>query len=465
MKITGSRQCRLWVLTVIWSIFSASAHENDPKLLDRQPRYEGPGYRSDVAGRRGEPAFPSSGITLMAWLPLPEFGEVYRASDCWGYTSDSGREYAILGFMEGTAFVEITQPGNPQIVAVLEGFVSAWRDIKTYRHFAYASTEGGGGVQVFDLAQIDAGIVTLATTITEGGTLETHNVAIDEDSGFLYRCGGYNVTGLRIYSLADPANPEFVARWDDKYVHDAQIVTYTEGPYAGRQIAFACAGFNGGYVNPGLSIIDVTDKSDLRVLTHYEFPDPVYSHQGWLSEDKRLFYLNDELDERDLNIPTTTHVIDVSDLANPVQVSTFGSGSSAIDHNLYVRNGHIFEANYRSGLRVFNNEADARNPVEVAFFDTYPEDDQAKSNGLWSVYPFFPSGTIIGSDIERGLFVWRLTRCGSSYDVNEDCFVDLKDFGLVAAQWNHYCQGCAQDTDHNGRVTVQDMVSLLNNIP
>ena len=464
MKLSGSRCITLLVLIMIWATIAASAHQDDPKILDRQPRFEGPGYRFDLANKTGEPEFPSSGIQLMAWLTLPEFGSHSMANDCWGYTSGSGREYAIIGLRGGTAFVEVSQPGNPQIIDVLSGPSSSWRDIKTYRHYAYAVSEGGGGIQVFDLEQIDAGIVTLAADITEGGNTATHNVAIDEASGFLYRTGGSG-NGLRIYDLTDPVNPDLVASWDDKYVHDAQIVTYTEGPYAGRQIAFACAGFNGGWVNTGLSIIDVTDKSDLQVLAHYEFPNPVYSHQGWLSEDKQLFYLNDELDEQDLNVQTTTHVIDVSDLSDPVQVSTFTSGSSAIDHNLYVHDGRIFEANYRSGLRVFSNTEDPRNPVEVAFFDTYPDSDSANFNGLWSVYPFFPSGTIIGSDIERGLFVWRLEECGTRYDLNEDCKVDKSDLELVVSEWNQFCTDCNQDADEDGRVTIQDMAMIINNIP
>ncbi|NBP51756.1 MAG: hypothetical protein EBU70_11400, partial [Actinobacteria bacterium] len=46
-----------------------------------------------------------------------------------------------------------------------------------------------------------------------------------------------------------------------------------------------------------------------------------------------------------------------------------------------------------------------------AWFNTHPDDDASPAatfNGLWSNYPYLPSGTILGSDIERGLFVWRL---------------------------------------------------------
>ena len=86
-------------------------------------------------------------------------------------------------------------------------------------------------------------------------------------------------------------------------------------------------------------------------------------------------------------------------------MTSFTSGLPAIDHNLYVRDGFIFEANYRSGLRIFNANVDPLNPPQVGWFDTYPENDNRGFNGAWSNYPFFPSGTVIVSDIERGLFI------------------------------------------------------------
>ena len=53
----------------------------------------------------------------------------------------------------------------------------------------------------------------------------------------------------------------YVGEWIDRYVHDAQIVTYDSGPYAGKEIAFCCAGLNGGGTQTGLSILDVTNKA------------------------------------------------------------------------------------------------------------------------------------------------------------------------------------------------------------
>ena len=62
-----------------------------------------------------------------------------------------------------------------------------------------------------------------------------------------------------------------------------------------------------------------------------------------------------------------------------------------------------------TGLRVLEfGDLAEREIEEIAFFDTFPEDDSVKLSGAWSVYPFLPSGTIIVSDIQNGLFVLKM---------------------------------------------------------
>jgi len=388
------------------------AHDDDPKILDREPPYVGLGFRLGGAppGARtlAGGAFASDGVTLLSWLTLAELDGGESGADCWGYVSPTGREYAIIGTFNGTSFVEITDPTNPSIAGFVDGPDSLWRDVKVYRDHAYAVSEGGWGIQVIWLGQIDSGSVSLVRTVSDPDVAWTHNVAIDEVSGFLYRAGGGD-NGLRIYSLADPANPAYVASWTSRYVHDAQVVTYTTGPYAGRQIAYCCSGFDRGWTQTGLDVLDVTDKSSILQLDRHFYPNPGYSHQGWLSADRRYFYLGDETDEAG-GLPTTTHILDVSDPTAVVGRGTFTNGNSATGHNLYTKGAFVYEANYRSGLRVFDAN-DPRAPFEVGYFDTYPDSDDAGYAGLWSVFPYFPSGVVIGSDMQRGLFVWSVPSC------------------------------------------------------
>ncbi len=392
--------------------------------------------------------FPAENVSLYSHLTLEDLGAKF-AEDCWGYTSPSGREYAIIGLSQGPGFVEITDPTNPVIVDIVNTQNKA-RDMKVYGHSVYTSSEGGP-LNVIDMSRIDEGIVTLVNSFPEGGT---HNVVVDEVSGFLYLAIGGPLVAL---DLANPEVPVFAGIWDGQ-THDAQVVTYTQGKYAGRQIAFVFAGWDGT-----LDIVDVTDKSSMFLMGSTSYPNATYTHQGWLSDDRHYLYVDDEID----GIQRTS-IFDVSDLSNPTFISDFSSTvQTSIDHNLYVRDGFIFEANYTSGLRVFN-ACDPVNPVEVGFFDTFPGNDNAEFSGAWSNYPFFPSGTVIISDRSGGLFVLDVSEAvaggcgGCEADLDENDAVGASDLLALLAAWGSN-PGGPPDFDGDGNVGASDLLFLLAN--
>lgn len=194
-----------------------------------------------------------------------------------------------------------------------------------------------------------------------------------------------------------------MATWNDREVHNAHVVTYESGPHAGRQIAFTCI------VAPEpdtLDVIDVTDKSNILVLDRATYPNSAYAHQCWLSEDRQYLYFGDERDEF-AGLPTTTYVFDVRDLDNVFLATSFTNGNSAIDHNRYVRGNLLFESNLTSGLRVWDI-SEPLAPIEVAWFDSHPDDDSTNFAEMSSNYPFFPSGTVIGIDGRAGLLVFSV---------------------------------------------------------
>ena len=420
-------------LAALTLLTPAQAHEDDPKATPTAlPATPGPGYRAGQGGGGSFlSGFSSSGFTLMANLTLSELDGSNQANDCWGYTSPSGREYALMCTNDSTLFIEVTNPAAPNTLFTHSTSNCIWRDVKVFGHHAYTVTECGAGIQVYDMSDIDNGNVSHVNSITDGGS-NSHNVVIDTDSGYLYRVGGSG-NGLKIYNLnASVTNPPNVANWSDRYVHDAQVVTYTSGPYAGKQVAFLCGGLNGGWTAPRLEILDVTDKNNIIEMGDVFYPGAEYSHQGWLSEDRQYFYLGDELDEGNLNIDSTTHVMDVSDLNNPTYAGAFDNGNPAVTHNLYTRDGYIFEANYTSGIRVFDGNVSPTNPPEIAYFDTYPANDDKNYEGLWSCYPYFASGTVLGSDRQGGLFIWETDFLGPQCDLTNYCTSGTNSSGGAA---------------------------------
>jgi choice-of-anchor B domain-containing protein len=222
-------------------------------------------------------------------------------------------------------------------------------------------------------------------------------------------CGG----GLHIIDVRDPSNPAFAGCFADPETgrastgdtHDAQCVSY-EGPdadYEGREICF-------GANETALSIADVTRKDSTVAVSRASYPSVGYSHQGWLTEDHRYFYMNDELDEIEGSAPKTRTLIwDVSDLDDPQLVAEHLGTQEASDHNLYVVGDLMYQSNYRSGLRILDI-TDPVAPVEVAYFDTVPYgDNSAGMGGSWSNYPFFDNGVVVVTSGNEGLFVVRPT--------------------------------------------------------
>ena len=218
--------------------------------------------------------------------------------------------------------------------------------------------------------------------------------------------------GLHMVDISSPASPERAGCFADHgYIHDTQCVVYDgpDGDHQGREI---CFNSNATAVDPAathaLSIVDVTDKSNPVALSRTLYPNPGYSHQGWLTPDSRYFLHGDELDELTHGTGTTTRVFDVRDLDNPVLETVFENDTTSIDHNIYTEGRASYHSNYTSGLRVYDNR-DLPELTERRFFDLYPEDDSATFVGTWSNYPYFAQNRIVAvSSIDRGLFVFRV---------------------------------------------------------
>ncbi len=353
--------------------------------------------------------FPCNGMKLSKRIGLSDFS-AGSGNDIWGWTDPAnGDEYALMGLDNGTAFVRITDPENPVIAGKLPtNTVSAsWRDIKVYSNHAYivADNAGAHGMQIFDLTRLRgvSNNQTFSADAVYEGVNSSHNMVINEDSGFGYIVGSNACSGgLHMLNLADPVDPVFEGCMSAQgYTHDAHCIMYS-GPdteHSGKEICFRSN-------EDSVSIGDVSDKSAPVTLGTEVYPNFGYTHQNWLDESQSFMFVGDELDERNIGNRTRTIVIDVRDLDNPTYLYDYLSPHNAIDHNMYVVGNRLYQANYHSGLQVLEFGDLATNTLnEVMSFDTYPADNERGFDGAWSVYPFFASGNIVISDIDRGLFI------------------------------------------------------------
>lgn len=356
--------------------------------------------------------FPCANIDLLEVLPLSSIGGG-SGNDIWGWTdSTSGREFALVGRSTGTSFVEVTDPENPIYLGNLPtaSVSSAWRDIKVYQDHAFvvADWADNHGIQIFDLKQlltVAEPPQTFADTAHYGGLARSHNIVINEETGIGYGVGGDTCSGgLHMLDLKTPTDPQFLGCFAaDGYTHDAQCVVY-KGPdvdYHGKEICLAAN-------EDTVSVIDVDDKASPVLISSTTYEGRGYTHQGWLTEDHAFYVLDDETDELNQGGTTRTYLWDLTDLDAPSISQVYNAKGESIDHNQYVKGNYTYQANYRRGLRVLRLPTEGAPGInEVAYFDTYPESDSNSFSGAWSVYPYFPSGTVVVGDINRGLFILR----------------------------------------------------------
>ena len=354
-------------------------------------------------------AFPCDKVNLHAFFPLSTFG-AGSANDNWGWTDPvTGKEYALVGLDDGTAFVDISSPSSPVYLGKLptHTFDSLWRDIKVYSDHAFIVSEAfNHGLQVFDLTllrNVPSPPVLFSETAFYGGFGSAHNLAINQHSGFAYAvrtttCFG----GLHLVDIRSPLAPAFAGCYgDDGRTHDAQCVDY-HGPdpnYAGAEICFNSN-------EDTVTLVDVSNKSAPVQIARLGYSGVSYTHQGWLTEDHRFFLVDDELDELNLGHNTRTRVFDVTDLDQPELIGFFDAPVGASDHNLYVKGRYVYQANYRSGLRILNLlDPPSASLQQAGFFDTFVASNGAGFDGAWNAYPFFDSGVVIVNSIGEGLFI------------------------------------------------------------
>lgn len=343
--------------------------------------------------------FPCDGYFMQSKLYLSQM-DAGDGNDSWGWTDPTnGKEYALVGLDNGTAFIDISDPVNIVYLGKLPTHTSPsiWRDIKVYNNYAYIVSEAGGhGMQVFDLTRL-RNVANPPETFTADAHYNefgsAHNIAINQATGFAYAIGtGTYNGGPHFINLSNPLNPTPAGGYSGSgYTHDAQVIIY-DGPDPDHQGKEIYVGSNESQV----VIVDVTNKNNPQLISSINYGSVDYTHQSWLTEDLNYLLIGDELDENAFGFNTRTIIADVSDLDNPFYFFQYFGNIASIDHNGYVKGNRYYLSNYSGGMRVIDISNIANQEMtEIGYFDTFPANDNVNFSGTWNVYPFFASGNII----------------------------------------------------------------------
>lgn len=327
------------------------------------------------------------------------YNNTYNA--VWGYARDQ-REYAIIGSTMGTHIIDVTPndisgqvafiPGNDQ------GGDIVHREFKTYRDRLYAVTdEGDGTLQIIDLRHLPDS----APVIYDSNELfsRAHTLWIDTANARLYT--HYGSSDFAIWSLENPDAPVLLLKpqtsvpwWNDEVdgVHDAftiNNITWTNDVDA-------------------MHIIDFNDPENpvlLGSLNSTDYPQPGYNHSGWLHDNGWLYVMADETHGTELKL------FDVSDPSDILFIDTVGNerGPGSIPHNPCFQGDLLHVAYYEDGYWLWS-VTDPANAQLLGWYDMHPEPYAFSYKGAWGVYPYLPSGHVLISEMQHGLFVLDISQ-------------------------------------------------------
>ncbi len=311
-----------------------------------------------------------------------------EGSDIWGWADGNGNEYALVGLNNGFSVVNVTTPTNPVEEFFISDINSTWRDVKTFGHYAYVTTEANAGLLIVDLSDM-SGNTYFHQTIFNGNNSSTeftaaHNLYIDEN-GVAYIFGASSNSGsspadgaIFLDVATNPIDPSYLGEWNDFYIHDGMVrgdTMYVGCIYEGE-----------------LYIVDVSNKNNPQNLGHTTTPSS-FTHNAWVSNDGNYVFTTDE--QSDAYVGS----YNITDMNNIQEVDRIQSnpGSNSIPHNAHVDGNFLITSWYRDGT-VVHDITYPNNMIEVANYDSYAGSGDG-FDGCWGTYPFLPSGNIISSDI------------------------------------------------------------------
>jgi choice-of-anchor B domain-containing protein len=415
-----------------------------------------------------QPSNDSLNLQRVGHYPVSQWGPLAASpfcNDVWGYyDSATAKEFALVGNRNGTLVADVTNPAAVTNSLWVPGANSIWRDIKTWSHYAYAvhdvpaGNSASNGLLIINLDSMTHKFVRLPVPMPGGATdtlRRAHNLWIDEE-GKLYAFGSnVGVGGAVIVDVAaDPWNPSVLGVYNTYYLHDG---------FARHDTLYGAALWE------DIQVVGVALPSQPVTFASFDSPDH-FAHNCWLSDDGNTLYTTDEVANG------FVAAYNVNDLSNVDELfrHKVQPGTGLIPHNAHVDGNHLVTSYYTFGCHVLDVEFPEL-PVLVAYYDTSPQFSGTGYNGAWGAYPYLPSGNILVSDIETGLWVLNpeypsvsraeiqlLIRFGG---VGGTAMFDTSSammYGVEYVYWHN--QGDTLWPDASGKITIAQTGALQDSL-
>jgi choice-of-anchor B domain-containing protein len=320
----------------------------------------------------------------------------FQYSSCWGMAVN-GHEYAIMGGLRDILVFDVTDATNPELVRRFRGSANTIREYKSYQNRLYGVAGGGTeGLMIVDFSGAPDRIERVY--YSNEFFNYSHTITLDTLHGKIYLNGGDRASdGVTILDVhQNPDKPTLIGHFPlpGGYVHDA---------YVRDDTLYASSGFE------GLIVFDMHDPAKPGQIALVSSGG--YNHNSWPTLKGDFTYYTEEI-PRGQRVSVVDlrrmHLGDIERTGSFLHPQIRDTASAPTPHNLYIRDNILFLSQYEDGILAYHLLNPAQ-PFLLAAFDTHPEN--ARYNGYrgnWGNYPWLPSGNIITSDMQNGLFMLRL---------------------------------------------------------
>jgi len=330
------------------------------------------------------------GIHMRLRANANPFPAHHRYANVWG---DGNYAYVGSYTATGVLIFDISNPDSPVLVANYAdpGHDSMLEDVEVKNGVGYFASNYKGGIHIVDVSNPAQPKLITRITSAMGGWDSVHTLLLDGNHLYLphFQVDPY----VQVWNVSNPAAPFLIQTFkttDSRSIRAMSILNnhlFTSG--------------YGGHTD----IWDVTNIDTVPPTLLGTINSGLNSHSSSPTSDGHYLVSSEEFEAKG----GLVKIFDISDPANPVQVSMITMSAFGIDavspHNPMVMGNILYHSWYQAGVLAFDI-TDPAHPVMVGNYDTWPgKVIWGQYDGDWGVYPYLGQDRVLLSDQDTGLYI------------------------------------------------------------
>ncbi len=327
--------------------------------------------------------------------PTTSQGIQYNEVTGW-YQQSKNKEYAILGGIDSIYFFDVTDATSPKLIVAKPGYSKHCinRDFAIKNQYLYCvADQGKAALEIYNMSYLPDSVSLVYSN--DSLSQNCHTICVYNDLLFMAsNKRSFIAHQLDIIDISNPEKPHLSYSLNPPKSSSGFLFNYVHDVAIRKDTLYCFCG------NDGVHVFDITQIAKPKYLNGItQYPGQGFCHSGTLYGNHLFF--------TDENNGKGVKNYNIEDIYNPFYINSVSSNVNAIPHDTYVKDSFLWLSSYQDGVTVWNIK-NPDNPILAAYYDTYPQNkpnEYLGFKGCWGLYMALPSGIILASDLNNGLFI------------------------------------------------------------